>query len=513
MGQYTRYTREWLDGRYRRMTPDGVYFAHQPIYGRGLEGSSEWGHLWRLARQYQILNLARGFGFSSMLDVGGSEGFTCHLARSLFGCSVKNADLATEACKRSWDLFEVPGVACDSCRLPFRDRSFDLVVCTEVLEHVEYPVETLLELERVTRGVLILTTDEVRLSREAVDAHRHTFQPHEERNLFHIDDFAAILGPSVQVFSQFKGTPPADDVTDEEAAAWIRSSLADPQVLEGVGICLALVVDQNARLDTPRVTEEELMETLLRPQVAPAPLARRPVDVEAAIANAVCPVTHQPLAHSNGSLVTPDGDQRWPLDEGIPCLRTDDYDPDPGQLEQRMVAAWPEEPERAQAVSGIRERLAAPEPREQLSWDFSRERDRESWVLSENLNVVEGATDRLALVASGSEYMLLSPPMIYPCQGVQALEVTARFDLDGDDSLEDSARAYWMFWLDAEHPGFNQDHSLGFPISNDAQIHTYTVSIPPSPVPDDYTRAILVRLDPASKPGRIDLFSIRFVPA
>jgi ubiquinone/menaquinone biosynthesis C-methylase UbiE len=42
--------------------------------------------------------------------------------------------------------------------LPFADASFDLVVCCEVLEHLERPAEGLAELARVSAGAVLLST-------------------------------------------------------------------------------------------------------------------------------------------------------------------------------------------------------------------------------------------------------------------------------------------------------------------------------------------------------------------
>lgn len=44
--------------------------------------------------------------------------------------------------------------------LPFKDNSFDIVLCTEVIEHVEYPEKAINELIRVTKpkGKILITT-------------------------------------------------------------------------------------------------------------------------------------------------------------------------------------------------------------------------------------------------------------------------------------------------------------------------------------------------------------------
>jgi len=58
------------------------------------------------------------------------------------------------------DLFADSDVRCDAAALPFADRAFDLVLCTEVLEHVPDPDVTLREIRRTMRsnGALVLTT-------------------------------------------------------------------------------------------------------------------------------------------------------------------------------------------------------------------------------------------------------------------------------------------------------------------------------------------------------------------
>jgi ubiquinone/menaquinone biosynthesis C-methylase UbiE len=63
-------------------------------------------------------------------------------------------DALREASRRA------PGVSFqfgDVLDLPFPDRSFDLVVCTEVLEHVEDPAAALRELRRVARRAVLVT--------------------------------------------------------------------------------------------------------------------------------------------------------------------------------------------------------------------------------------------------------------------------------------------------------------------------------------------------------------------
>lgn len=69
-------------------------------------------------------------------------------------------------------------VLCDCTCLPFRDRSFDLVLLSEVLEHLEkkegYAV--LEQLERIARQLIIITVPQGLLKQEGVggiDAEKH----------------------------------------------------------------------------------------------------------------------------------------------------------------------------------------------------------------------------------------------------------------------------------------------------------------------------------------------------
>src|SRR5262249_40238835 len=69
------------------------------------------------------------------------------------------------ACDYTGDLMRGPGLKVDevdlnTAGLPYKDRTFDLVTCTEVLEHLEDYRYTIREGFRVLkpRGLLVLTT-------------------------------------------------------------------------------------------------------------------------------------------------------------------------------------------------------------------------------------------------------------------------------------------------------------------------------------------------------------------
>jgi SAM-dependent methyltransferase len=104
-----------------------------------------------------LMRLLDGLEFSTVLDAGSGEGFT--LAR----LSARYRDARLMAVDRDLtalrycDALPVPAsrVCADLTHLPYRDRAFDLVLVTEVLEHVDRPIACLRELHRVTRRYVV----------------------------------------------------------------------------------------------------------------------------------------------------------------------------------------------------------------------------------------------------------------------------------------------------------------------------------------------------------------------
>src|SRR5687767_9282476 len=159
MNQHTKSAKEWLDRRYSRDSQGG-YLAHQPICGLRTE-RAEPNAILRFARTYRLLELLQTLEFDSVLDVGGGEGYLAALVRDLGRAkTVHSSDLSVEACQRAGEIFDIQGLAADTTRLPFADNSYDLVICSEVLEHLSRPVLAIGELARVARKFVVITTAE-----------------------------------------------------------------------------------------------------------------------------------------------------------------------------------------------------------------------------------------------------------------------------------------------------------------------------------------------------------------
>ena len=108
-----------------------------------------------LFRYVPVARLVRQLRPDRILEVGsGWQGMGPYVARSYVGC---DPCLSPQGRPRS-DTRPMAPVAGSACDLPFRDDSFDLVVCLDVLEHIPAPLrpQAVGELRRVSGGVLVL---------------------------------------------------------------------------------------------------------------------------------------------------------------------------------------------------------------------------------------------------------------------------------------------------------------------------------------------------------------------
>jgi hypothetical protein len=205
---YTEQTKNWLDERFCDTTDDGIFLAHQPIYG------FKKGHcanyiISRYIITYQLMRALSHLRFDSLLDVGGAEGYKAAIARLLFDVEVKSSDLSESACKRAKEIFNVDGDAIDICKLPYDDNEFDVVVCSETLEHIPDMITATKELIRVSRKAVVITvpheSDEIieqNIKEKIPHAHLHAINPSSfdfAKNILYEIKVKKILSPYLNV--------------------------------------------------------------------------------------------------------------------------------------------------------------------------------------------------------------------------------------------------------------------------------------------------------------------------
>jgi 2-polyprenyl-3-methyl-5-hydroxy-6-metoxy-1,4-benzoquinol methylase len=183
--EYTARTRDWLNERFRR--PRGAeYVPHQPVFG--FEAARRAGLLWDYVRIFRIISAASRLRFETLLDVGAAEGLVATLARELLGASVEATDLSEEACERARECFGLRSTPADVHQLPFSSESFDVVVCSETLEHVTDVERAVGELLRVAKVAVVITVPHE--SPAVVDANRRNAVPHGHIHSFDAQSFA-----------------------------------------------------------------------------------------------------------------------------------------------------------------------------------------------------------------------------------------------------------------------------------------------------------------------------------
>jgi hypothetical protein len=168
-------TKAWLEERFRAVAADGVYCAHQPIYGFRT-GPSERGSLRKYAITLATMRALARLDFGTFVDVGGAEGYKAALVRHLFGADVTACDLAEEACRRSREIYGIAARQVDTHSLPFADGSFDVVMSSETLEHVTDIHAAAAELLRIARRAVVITVP--RESQRKIDRVRRRGEPH-----------------------------------------------------------------------------------------------------------------------------------------------------------------------------------------------------------------------------------------------------------------------------------------------------------------------------------------------
>lgn len=105
--------------------------------------------------------LNKAHNVENVLEVGCGAGYSMEHIKNSF-----HSKTSFTACDIDPELVDLtkaknPEVSCDVAsiyELPYENKSYDLVLCLEVLEHLDNPELALSELARVTKGHIVIST-------------------------------------------------------------------------------------------------------------------------------------------------------------------------------------------------------------------------------------------------------------------------------------------------------------------------------------------------------------------
>jgi len=276
-------TREWLETQLRGGIRLG-YARREGIYDRdGRPERVSRYHFQLLQRKIQILRLLDRLAFDTFVDVGSGFEDYPRLVRERYGAAAFYVDFNHHA-NLPFDGFPSArldhAVTASLARLPFPDAAFDVVLCSEVLEHLVRPVEAIAELRRIARKAVIVTSLEAfaprRLRRWWLHYRVDVTVPHVERNFLSWADLRLLFGADAHCEALLDSTtlpaPMTTPLPEQEAAyrrLRDRDALldalvtavrpADPFGHHRAGILAAIEVERGGALSTMRGDDDRAL--------------------------------------------------------------------------------------------------------------------------------------------------------------------------------------------------------------------------------------------------------------
>jgi SAM-dependent methyltransferase len=120
----------------------------------------QWGEWYFFERHIVALRalIATGLVFDSVLEIGCGKGLYAYLLhKSRPDCEYVGCDVDRATLKRAFRSRSASYVICDVRMLPVKDGAVDMVLCSEVLEHLDSPYEVLSSVTNSLRKGILVT--------------------------------------------------------------------------------------------------------------------------------------------------------------------------------------------------------------------------------------------------------------------------------------------------------------------------------------------------------------------
>ena len=123
------------------------------------DNNDKWRSICAQEKGDNILQMSKGYKFSKVLEYGAGDGSILQYLdrnsdfQNLYGVEISKSGIESIKSKLINRLIEV--LDFDGYVLPYKDKEFDMVYCSHVIEHVEYPRTLLREIKRVSKYLII----------------------------------------------------------------------------------------------------------------------------------------------------------------------------------------------------------------------------------------------------------------------------------------------------------------------------------------------------------------------
>jgi len=137
-----------LSKRFYRLQGTNYGLLEALFFPRGIDRWSRYAH---------VVNQVEKLKQNKILEAGsGGEGIAAFLNQN---CEIFSLDIQERAFRGLKSKEMIHGIVGDGCRLPFRDKAFDVVISVDTAEHIPRPVRYSFysELKRVCKKKVVLT--------------------------------------------------------------------------------------------------------------------------------------------------------------------------------------------------------------------------------------------------------------------------------------------------------------------------------------------------------------------